>query len=1085
MGAPAVTRSELIRAGFFDLDRVASLLESRELETLDHQKLLAAFRVSADPDQALMLLIRLLARTPDFIDFIKGSPLSKVEPLFRLLGASEALAEFVIRHPETTNVFDMEYPAEPNLPDPGYYRKTLLAAVGAAHHKAQAADWISVAEETAQDTVVFEPESYAPEAGLLPFTEKVSAPTDQELASAEFSEDADGPGKITKASKEQPHPVAELTDKDAKIALRVAYRTELLKIALADLCGDDPVAHQPQISAAIADLAAATLDAALAVARAEAEEKFPAEDVADLHFAVITMGKTGARELNYISDVDVIFVHSHSKLLDDQPAADIEQFLAHGLTKVISSSGIEPALWEVDANLRPEGKDGAISRTVESHLSYYQRWAQLWEFQALLKARPAAGDSGLGRRYFRTIWPLVWETASKEGFVQSVQNMRRRVEKNIPQKEEDRELKLGPGGLRDVEFTVQLLQLVHGRSEESLRVRNTLTAIDRLCAAGYIGRSQAAELSEAYRYLRVLEHRIQMVKMRRTHLMPDQERALRVLARASKPPVWTTQPSDKQLLQTWTRTKKRVRSLHETIFYRPLLSTTAHLSDEEIQLSPGAVQERLAALGYVDPVGSMRHIQSLTQGVSRKAALQRQLLPAMLGWFADEVDPDAGLLAFRKLSEALYESPWFLRTLRDSNVAARRLCKVLASSKFLANQLEFFPESVAWFGKTEELRPRSEDELWNESVAKLRQHSDSNVAIRLLRLIRQREVIRIAIADAIEILTQKEVSHALSTADQVLARGALAVAEREISDAESETPREHRLLTDLVLIAMGRQGGKEITYASDLDVMFVQRPKPWADAAEAHKQSIQLANRVAALVRRPIKPAVLGEQPLSIDADLRPEGKNGPMVRTLESYAEYYQRWADVWERQALLRAVAVAGSEDVAEEFFKIVDPLRYEQGLSDADAMKIRRMKARVEGERLPRGADPTRHLKLGRGGLSDVEWLVQLLQLQHAPEHQELRTTSTIAGLNALGQAELLPEEDVQDLKEAWILATRIRAGIVIWSAKPSDVLPTNREDLEALARWCGYPAGHASDFEEDYLRITRIARGIFEHHFYGIT
>lgn len=238
-------------------------------------------------------------------------------------------------------------------------------------------------------------------------------------------------------------------------------------------------------------------------------------------------------------------------------------------------------------------------------------------------------------------------------------------------------------------------------------------------------------------------------------------------------------------------------------------------------------------------------------------------------------------------------------------------------------------------------------------------------------------------------------------------------------------------------------------------------------------------------MRRPIKPAVLGEQPLSIDADLRPEGKNGPMVRTLESYAEYYQRWADVWERQALLRAVAVAGSEDVAEEFFKIVDPLRYEQGLSDADAMKIRRMKARVEGERLPRGADPTRHLKLGRGGLSDVEWLVQLLQLQHAPEHQELRTTSTIAGLNALGQAELLPEEDVQDLKEAWILATRIRAGIVIWSAKPSDVLPTNREDLEALARWCGYPAGHASDFEEDYLRITRIARGIFEHHFYGIT
>ena len=1083
MSEPAPpTRRALIAAGFADLERAANLLQSRELAYFSRDLLLKAFQFSADPDQSLMLLIRLLARKPELTDWLKAAELAEVEPMMRLLGASEALGEFVIRHPEHTELFQQRYGDEPVLAEPGHYRKFLLASVGGRHHDAQARDWISVAEETASETLGFEPESYAPEAGLLPFTETVAAPTDQELQAAELSEEADGPGVITRASQREPHPVATLTGKEAQLAMRVAYRSKLLEIALADLCGADPVAHQPLIATALADLAAAALDAGLAVARAEAAEKFDPEDIADLHFSVISMGKTGARELNYISDVDVIFVHSHSDALSDETAGGIATFLAHNLSKVISSSGVEPGLWEVDANLRPEGKDGAISRTVESHHEYYKRWASLWEFQALLKARPAAGDSGLGRRYFRTIWPLVWQTAAKEGFVQSVQAMRKRVEENIPRKEEERELKLGPGGLRDVEFTVQLLQLVHGQSEESLRVRNTLTAIDRLCAAGYIGRSQAAELSEAYRYLRLLEHRIQLVKMRRTHLMPTAEQELRVLARAAQPPGINFRPTYTQLVETWQRTKRRVRALHEAIFYRPLLSTTAPLRPEDVQLSPQAVEQRLAALGYLDPVGSVRHIAALTQGLTRKAALQRQLLPAMLGWFADEIDPDGGLLAFRRLSERLHGSPWFLRTLRDSNVAAQRLCKVLASSRFIANQLEFLPESVKWFGHTADLKPKTEEELWAESLSKLAQHPESNTAIRLLRLIRQREVLRTAIADAIGMLTQREVSNALSTIDQVLAQGALRVAERELTETGQDSA--NGLHTDFLIVAMGRQGGREITYNSDLDVMFVQRPRADSSSEDAAKQATALASRIIALVRRPVKPAVLGENPLSIDADLRPEGKQGPMVRTLESYREYYHRWAEAWERQALLRARPVAGHEEVATQFLQVIDGLRYEKGLSEAEAIQIRRIKARVEGERLPRGADPTRHLKLGRGGLSDVEWLVQLLQLQHAPQVPELRTTETVAALNALAERQLLPEEDVQILKEAWLLATRIRSGQVIWAGKASDVLPTNRDDLEAMSRWCGYPENHVGEFEEDYLRITRLARGVFETHFYGI-
>jgi glutamate-ammonia-ligase adenylyltransferase len=282
---------------------------------------------------------------------------------------------------------------------------------------------------------------------------------------------------------------------------------------------------------------------------------------------------------------------------------------------------------------------------------------------------------------------------------------------------------------------------------------------------------------------------------------------------------------------------------------------------------------------------------------------------------------------------------------------------------------------------------------------------------------------------------------------------------------------------------MGRQGGREIGYGSDADVIYVHRPLPDADPTAAQKQALEIVGSLSALLTQPLKPPVLAERVLTLDADLRPEGKNGPLVRSLDSFAEYYRRWALTWEAQALLRARPLAGDDGLAKEFMALVDTVRYPEELPPAEIREIRRIKARVESERLPRGADPSRHVKLGRGGLSDVEWLVQLLQLEHAAQHPQLRTTETLPALSAAADLGLLPKADAELLAEAWILASRVRSANVAWSGRASDVLPTSRRDLEAVARWCGYAPGNASALEQHYLNLTRRARQVFERIFYG--
>jgi [glutamine synthetase] adenylyltransferase / [glutamine synthetase]-adenylyl-L-tyrosine phosphorylase len=845
---------------------------------------------------------------------------------------------------------------------------------------------------------------------------------------------------------------------DAVRVLRRTYRGLLLDVAAADL-GHlvQPELVSPgyeQVAEQLSELAVGALRAALAVADVEVGKP--------CRLAVIAMGKCGGRELNYVSDVDVVFVTDQDA---DLPTATR---LASSMMRIATE-----ACFEVDAALRPEGKAGALVRILAGHITYYQRWARTWEFQALLKARPVAGDEEIGQAYLDAVMPMVWTAAGRENFVADVQAMRRRVEEHVPIGLAERELKLGRGGLRDVEFAVQLLQLVHGRSDEALRSSTTMAALEALGNGGYVGRADAAGLAESYRFLRTLEHRLQLQRLRRTHTFPaEEDRAgLRWLARSAGLYPDGRRGAADVLLAEFRRHGNRVRRLHEKLFYRPLLEAVAKVPTEAMRLTTKEAANRLAALGYTAPDGALKHIEALTSGVSRRAAIQTTLLPVLLSLLASTPDPDRGLLSYRRVSEALAETPWYLRLLRDEGAVVERLAILLGTSKLVPDLLVRAPEVLRLLADTKGLAKRDPIEVAGSLRSAVGRHADLIQAVATARSLRRHEMLRVACADLLGLIEVREVCTALSSVWIAVLQSALDVALRS---ADTERP-----LARIAVIGMGRLGGRELGYSSDADVLFVCEPLNGATDAEAVGYASTIAETTKRLLAAPSQ-----DPALVIDADLRPEGRNGPLVRTLDSYRAYYAQWSEVWEAQALLRASAVAGDADLGKRFCEMVDPVRYPAGgLSPTLAREIRRIKARVDAERLPRGADPATHTKLGRGGLADIEWTLQLLQLQHAGDNPGLRTTSTIEGLEWATNAGLITAADTEAMTAAWLFATRARNAAMLVRGKPSDQVPTSGRELAAVAAACGYPpSADPGEFLDEYRRTTRRARVVVERVFY---
>ncbi|KAB7790650.1 bifunctional [glutamine synthetase] adenylyltransferase/[glutamine synthetase]-adenylyl-L-tyrosine phosphorylase [Bifidobacterium leontopitheci] len=1038
-GDNAISARDLIHAGLQDIDEARGMFARLEANGFDAKRnalMLDAMQRVCDPDVALRNLVDIVnAQVSQGLDLDEIMPDDRAfRRLVTVLGVSDALGKLMRFRPELVRAAATD-PCDSHLFNPAQRRAHVLRSVGA------------------------DPDAAAPTSTLA-------------LA-------------------------------DAATALRRTYRNQLAAIVAQDMTADDPVVIQPRISRELSDLADAALEGALAIARHEV----PGAE--HCRFAIIGMGKLGAQELNYVSDVDLIYVVEPADKETDRPLLyRIGTKMGTLLQRVCQSviMGVaEPALWQIDGGLRPEGKDGPLVRTLESHQAYYENWAENWEFQALLKARAVAGDPRLGADYIAMTRPFVWSASKRKNFVYDCQQMRKRVEDLIPAALKDREIKLGRGGLRDVEFTVQMLQLVHGRTDETLRTSSTLESLDRLSEGGYVSRQQASRLAADYRFERVMEHRQQMWALKRTHLFPDlgspeanagglerkrdvnleqlnQTPELRRLARA-----FGLHPE--QLVAKYDETRREVRRLHMDIYYRPMLPIAALTDGDDISLTPQAAHERFASIGFADPEAAMRHVQALTAGVSRAAKINRIILPAVLQWLGQGQNPDMGLLNWRKLEERFGTDSEYLGFLRDSNSAAQRLCHVLSNSRFLGDALNKSVESVTWLGHDELLVARSRESLDVQCASSLARNAGNiNDFATSMRAMRRHEIERIGLAWLSGVMDDDACLAGMTDVYDAIIEAALTWSIRY----QTAQMGLDAAPASIAAIAMGRYGGREVNFSSDADMIIIYRPVEDAERADGSAgandaPANQFARKVTESLRQVLQGPTTLEPKIEMDLDLRPEGKNGPLVRSFASCREYYASWASTWEHQALLRARYAAGDRTLAEDFLHdIADPLRYPiMQLSDAELGEIRKLKARMEAERLPRGVRRDRHLKLGKGGLSDVEWTVQLLQLQHAGDNADLRLNSTMEALDELERRKFLDKGDAVVLRRAWKMCTAARNGNYLWSgrAAQADILPDDMYSLGGIAVYLGYDAHRGQHFENDLMGAMRKCRDIVERLFYG--
>ena len=821
-------------------------------------------------------------------------------------------------------------------------------------------------------------------------------------------------------------------------ALRRWKRRELLRIALRDLLG---FADLPAVGRELAALAEGCLRAALGPAGADGE---------DLRIVVIGMGKLGGRELNYSSDVDVLFVHDGDRRVAERAARALLTTMAEP-----TPYGI---VFRTDADLRPEGRAGPLSRSLDAYRAYWDKWASTWEFQALIKARPVAGDAELGREFMAAAEPHVWPERLDPDAVREVRMMKARAEEEVSRRGlTDREIKRGRGGLRDIEFAVQLLQLVHGRHDPGIRSPNTLQALEQLGAAGYVDTTQVRTLDAAYRFLRTVEHRLQLTEEAQVHALPSDVAGRTHLARVLGYRDEGSATAVERFEAAHRRHQAQVRSIHEKLFFRPLLEAIAGTGP----LSPQAAEDRLTAFGFRDVAQTRAALAELTTGLSRRSQLMAQLFPLLLEWLSETPDPDLGLLQLRRLAEGRARSGALAVTFREAPGAAERVCRLLGSSRLVGDALRRNPDVVPSLADEEFLaRTKGRAELIEEALGTLAWRTDPDEWQEGLRRFKRRELLRIASRDLLGFATGEAVA-----AD--LANLADACVEATLRHLSPPVP--------FAVIGMGRLGGCELSYASDIDVLFVYDGSGAADFDVAEKTATRMISSIGATTAE--------GQTFRIDANLRPEGKQGPLARSLDGYRSYYERWALTWEFQSLLKARPVAGDLGLAQRFCAMVEPFVFRDPFPPEAVREVRRMKARVERERIPPGEDPQFHLKLGRGSLSDVEWTVQLLQLVHGAGDPAVRTTSTVDGLARLAGGGYLDGHDADALEQAYRFCERARNLRYLLTGAPGDSLPTDGAEAERLGRLMGYSHRPVRELREEYRRLTRRARAVVERLFYG--
>lgn len=824
----------------------------------------------------------------------------------------------------------------------------------------------------------------------------------------------------------------------ASVSLKVL--AALIRVAVADVSGK---ATLEETTRSLSDAMDRIVADELATTIAEVAERHRVAP--DIGFAVIAMGKWGARELNYYSDIDLVFVHDRRDQ-DEGKALAAALAIASRLLSRLGAPTFEGPTLNVDADLRPEGTMGPLSRSINGYAGYYGRWGEAWELQALLKARPAAGDAELGDSFRAMADRIVWEEGLDVDALRSIRALKAQAEEGA----KSSDIKRSRGGIRDIEFSCQILQLVHGRVDADLRVTATLDAIDALSRHGYIDEAEAERMADSYRFLRNVEHRLQLRNLRQTHDLPTDHEGREWLGRA----MGFNREPEAELTERLSEVRRAARDLHERLYFRPILDALVGLDDATLDPSGAAV--RLEALGFRNSVAATRALSDLMSGLSRRSRVMHQVLPLMLDWLSQSPDPDLGLAQLKLLLARSTDHSVLITLLQSNPVAGQRLCTLLGTGRLVGELMDRMPEFVPRLADDALLgHIRDRENARSRLINNLDSRPEPDAQIGTVRRFVRRRKLRIAARDILGMAPPEATLNALSDSADAAVSGALHV----LGQPDDS----------FGVIAMGRWGGRELSYGSDIDLMYIH-------GADSNERGQELAMGLEKVLAAPSRHGDAYE----LDADLRPEGRKGPLSRSLAGFARYYEEWVEPWELLALVKARPAGGDSGLLSSYFEMLEPILWRDPLPRDIVNEVRAIKARVESERIPSDEDADFHLKLGPGGLSDVEFLAQLLQLRNGASIPGLRVTGTFPALEALRDNELISGADFHSLHDAYLFCTRARLRLHLQSGRPSDSLPTDPDATARLAISLGFD--RTGELREQYLRFTRRARKTFETLFY---
>jgi [glutamine synthetase] adenylyltransferase / [glutamine synthetase]-adenylyl-L-tyrosine phosphorylase len=870
-------------------------------------------------------------------------------------------------------------------------------------------------------------------------------------------------------------------------ALRRFRQREMLRIGTRDIL---ELADMPTTAREFSNLADACVQKCYEIAVAQLAERYGIQTPPP--FAVIAMGKLGGQELNYSSDIDLMFICGDedaltphgSRITQVEYAHKLAEQIVNGLSKNLQNGH----LFRVDMRLRPEGRFGALVRTLSSYRAYYESWAEPWERQALIKARPIAGDTRLGELYAQMVVPYVYRRSVTSEFVEATRENKARIEKKAEMEGQTHtNVKVGFGGIRDVEFTAQLLQLEQGGRNPLLRTPNTLEALARLRQAGVLTTEQASELSEDYQFLRTVEHRLQILYELQTQSLPTEPNERRLLARRLGYPDTDAFNSD------YTRRTERVRGHFLSLFGERRTaraddgdSWSEVLTNVETPTAQGEIVKRLGFAGFTDPARAYSALKTMGFGGDYGRAqpearqLFQKLASPLIAASGHTGDPDAALLGIETMALAAPNPAAFYQTLLEGTEVLDRMCRLAAGSLPLMQSLAKHLQWMDMLVSDEVVDPglKTAEQSAAELEERLAGVKTAEQFWDGVALYMQRERLRIGARDLWGEISATGVTRELTALAEAVLQVLLGRTVSEVA-AKYADANARRALESVALIGLGKLGGRELGYGSDWDILIVY--------GDEHAGQYAVVNALAEALLSVGQEMRTRGAPVEIDARLRPEGRFGALARTVAEHEVYYRDTALTWERQVLTKARRVAGNLETAAAYMRVVQDQIYSRPLPLEAREQVITMKRRIETERL-KPEERYRDVKLGHGGMSDIEFTAQLWQMVEGPGHADIRTTSTTDALHALGGAGSVPAPDAARLAETYGLWTAIRNRLALMGGLPTDTLPADSRRVHNLAIGLGFVASGSESAEqilqERFEERMRETRSIVERLFYDL-